>query len=62
MKLWDTAAGCVILSEAGGKITDLQGKTLNYDISELRHEHGILASNGKIHEEFLEVYAKYQQG
>ncbi len=60
IKLWDTAAGSIILSEAGGKITDLQNTPLNYDIAELRHKHGILVSNGKVHEEFLEMYAKYQ--
>ncbi|MGN0361700.1 MAG: inositol monophosphatase family protein [Bilifractor sp.] len=30
LQLWDYAAGAVILTEAGGKITDLQGKPLDF--------------------------------
>jgi len=48
---WDTAAGMVILSEAGGKISDYSGNPFNPFLKE------IVASNGLIHEEMLSVIA-----
>jgi len=49
LKPWDTAAGSLIVREAGGVVTRLDGGA--YD---LQHP-GILASNGKIHTRMLEV-------
>jgi myo-inositol-1(or 4)-monophosphatase len=49
---WDTAAGWVILEEAGGKVTDFGGG--NFSI----YGKQILASNGLIHEEMLGVLGK----
>lgn len=45
LKPWDTAAGFLIVKEAGGKVTDLKGNDYNPFMSE------ILATNGKIHEQ-----------
>ncbi|MFH1701167.1 MAG: inositol monophosphatase family protein [Candidatus Zixiibacteriota bacterium] len=42
---WDTAAGIVIVSEAGGRISDLNGG--KYSI----YDNSILATNGKIHKQ-----------
>lgn len=51
MKLqpWDTAAGLVIVQEAGGRVTDFKGTP--YSI----YEPSIVASNGLIHDEMLNV-------
>lgn len=46
---WDSAAGYLIVEEAGGKVTDHSGNA--YSI----YQHGLLATNGKIHEEMLDV-------
>ena len=46
---WDTAAGLLILREAGGVATRLDGSA--YDI----HQPDILASNGRIHEQMMAV-------
>ena len=46
---WDTAAGVVILEEAGGQVTDLQGNP--YSI----YGTGIVASNGQFHNEMVDV-------
>jgi myo-inositol-1(or 4)-monophosphatase len=46
---WDTAAGLVILEEAGGRITDFRGNPFSVYIKE------IAASNGRIHEEIIRV-------
>ncbi len=48
---WDTAVGWLLVKEAGGRVTDLFGK--NYDLASPH----ILASNGKIHEQMLEIFA-----
>ena len=52
---WDVAAGYLILKEAGGKLTDFTGN--KYSI----YNKQILATNGKIHDEMLEVLAKAYQ-
>ena len=44
---WDTAAGMVILKEAGGKITNFEGKPFSI------YERQLAASNGKIQRELL---------
>ena len=51
MKLapWDLAAGSLILREAGGKVTDFQGRPIHLD------GRNVLASNGKIHREMMET-------
>lgn len=49
LKPWDTAAGLLILREAGGEATRLDGA--KYDI----HQPDILASNGRIHGQMMEV-------
>jgi myo-inositol-1(or 4)-monophosphatase len=51
LKSWDTAAGIVIVEEAGGKITDLTGQPYRLGGP------SILASNQRIHLEVLQVAA-----
>lgn len=52
LRPWDTAAGLLILTEAGGVATRLDGSA--YDI----HQPDILASNGRIHGQMLAVARK----
>jgi 3'(2'), 5'-bisphosphate nucleotidase len=53
-KIWDQAAGSLILEEAGGKISDLRGKALDFSQGRtLRRNRGVLASNGVLHEAAL---------
>eukprot|EP01025_Chloroclados_australasicus_P011406 TRINITY_DN14935_c0_g1_i1.p1 TRINITY_DN14935_c0_g1~~TRINITY_DN14935_c0_g1_i1.p1 ORF type:complete len:360 (-),score=46.80 TRINITY_DN14935_c0_g1_i1:155-1213(-) len=55
-KIWDHAAGVVILQEAGGRITDLSGNSLNFSEGRfLDIEQGIVASASSIHSELLKV-------
>lgn len=56
-KEWDTCAPELILREAGGTITDLDGKPLGYNREEVRQNRGVVASNGPCHAELLEVTA-----
>ena len=46
---WDVAASSLIITEAGGRVTDFQGQPFNIYSEE------ILASNGLIHEEMLQT-------
>lgn len=46
---WDTAAGCLLVQEAGGAVTDLHGEAFT-----LTAPH-IVASNGRIHGQILSV-------
>lgn len=46
---WDTAAGGLILEEAGGRVTDFKGGPFSVYMKE------ILASNGLVHEEMLDI-------
>ncbi|MHB8770688.1 MAG: inositol monophosphatase family protein [Syntrophales bacterium] len=48
---WDTAAGLLLVAEAGGMVTDLAGGPY-----QLRSPH-ILASNGLIHREMIDLLA-----
>lgn len=48
LKPWDVSAGVLILSEAGGKITNIKGDEYN-----LFEDKYIVATNGKIHQELL---------
>lgn len=53
LKPWDTAAGMLLVKEAGGKITDYFGKSYNPFLNT------IVASNGKIHSQMIEITSKY---
>ncbi|RMH05516.1 MAG: inositol monophosphatase [Nitrospirae bacterium] len=46
---WDTAAGVVIVREAGGMVTNYQGAPFSI------YEKKLVASNGRIHQECLKV-------
>ncbi len=50
IKPWDFAAGSLILTEAGGVITDFNGETLPFD-----RPTTIVASNGAIHGKLLDI-------
>lgn len=50
-KAWDHAAGSLLVSEAGGKVTDFQGAPLDFSRgTELPDRNGIVATNGSLHE------------
>jgi 3'(2'), 5'-bisphosphate nucleotidase len=54
---WDTCAPEALLVEAGGRITDLHGAPLRYDVPSLKNEDGLLASNGAAHDVVVERIA-----
>lgn len=55
-KIWDQAAGSLVLEEAGGRITDLDGQPLDFTSGRsLRNNRGILASNRSLHTAALQA-------
>jgi len=50
MSQWDTCASWCVISEAGGKMTDVSGKELVYNTEIVKHENGLLVTNGFVHE------------
>ena len=53
-KFWDTCAPQIILEESGGKMTDIFGSPLRYDIKDLQNHNGILASNDVTHDKAVQ--------
>jgi 3'(2'), 5'-bisphosphate nucleotidase len=49
MKQWDTAAAFSIITEAGGRITDMNGREFIYNTEDVYHKNGILVTNGLMH-------------
>ena len=53
--IWDYAAGIIVVEEAGGVVTDVDGRALDFSQGKrLTHNRGILATNGKLHPRLLE--------
>lgn len=49
-KVWDQAAGSIVIEEAGGRVTDLDGKPLDFSKGRtLAANRGVIATNGLLH-------------
>lgn len=51
-KAWDTCAPQAILAAAGGRLSDLFGRPIEYS-TELAHRRGLVGSNGHVHAEVV---------
>jgi myo-inositol-1(or 4)-monophosphatase len=51
LNAWDTAAGALIAAEAGGRVTSFSGEAFS------PYRPDLIASNGLIHEEMMQVIA-----
>ena len=49
LEAWDSSAGYLIVEEAGGRVTSLKGGKFS------PYQHGIVATNGKIHDELVKI-------
>ena len=55
-KIWDHAAGALIVEEAGGTVTDITGRPLEFHHGrELSANRGVIATNGRLHSRVIEV-------
>lgn len=55
LEAWDSAAGYLIVEEAGGKVTDFTGSKFSV------YQHRLLATNGLIHDDMLAVIRNEKQ-
>ena len=54
--IWDEAAGSLLIDEAGGRVTDLAGRTLDFSAGRrLSRNVGLVATNGVLHDAVLEA-------
>ena len=60
MKEWDSAASYCIISEAGGKMTDMLGNDITYNNKDVYHQNGILVTNGLIHSKIIDEFKKLE--
>jgi len=59
--IWDVAAGSLLVQEAGGRVTDLEGRDLDFTAgNRLTNNRGQLISNGYLHEAGLRAVFKEQ--
>jgi myo-inositol-1(or 4)-monophosphatase len=57
LKPWDVAAGALLVSEAGGRVSQMRGNPHSVTASD-----DVLADNGVLHEEILGLFAGIFQG
>lgn len=54
--IWDHAAGSIVVEEAGGKVTDMNGKPLDFaTASKMNDNRGVVVSNGLIHDSVIQA-------
>ena len=56
LKPWDVAAGALVVEEAGGRITGMDGSPFDPGAAHL------IASNGRVHEQMLDVIREFRDG
>jgi 3'(2'), 5'-bisphosphate nucleotidase len=55
-KIWDHAAGSLVVEESGGSVTDMHGRPLDFKTGALMEKNqGVVVSNRTIHEQVLET-------
>ena len=58
-RIWDHAAGSIIVMEAGGQVTDSRGAPLDFSAGRrLVNNVGIVATNGTLHRKVLDAIAR----
>ena len=55
-KIWDHAGGVLVTEEAGGTVSDISGKPLDFTRgSELSENRGVIVTNGNVHQQVLDA-------
>lgn len=53
-KIWDHAAGSIVITEAGGRVTDVNGTELDFSLGRtLKDNKGVIVTNGLLHDRVL---------
>jgi len=62
-KIWDHAAGVLIVQEAGGTVSDIEGNDLDFTQGYgLTRNRGVLVSGGNFHQKLVEVVREAGEG
>lgn len=62
-KIWDHAAGCLVVQEAGGEVSDVRGQLLDFSRGRtLSANSGVIATNGKLHGPVLKAVQEILSG
>lgn len=62
-KIWDHAGGVLVVLEAGGRVTDIQGKDLDFTQGyKLQNNLGVIVTNGMVHDAVLETIKDLEIG
>ncbi len=60
---WDHAAGWAVVTEAGGRVSDMRGRALDFTAGrELRHNEGVVVSSAALHAPVLEAVQRVMGG
>ncbi|ODQ67045.1 3(2),5-bisphosphate nucleotidase HAL2 [Nadsonia fulvescens var. elongata DSM 6958] len=55
-KIWDHASGNLLVSEAGGKVTDMFGNDLNFGVGRtLKNNKGVIAASNLLHQKVIDA-------
>ena len=61
-KIWDHAAGAIIVEQAGGRVSDFNGQPLDFTCGELLEKNmGVVATNSIIHDRVLAAICNLKQ-
>ncbi len=59
-KIWDHAAGMIVVEEAGGTVSDIRGHPLDFGHGRtLDNNAGVIATNGPLHDAVLKAVANF---
>lgn len=62
-KIWDHAGGVLVVLEAGGRVTDITGKDLDFTQGyQLQNNLGVIVTNGLVHDAVLETIEALEIG
>ena len=60
-KIWDHAAGVLVVEESGGRVSDVHGKPLDFSLgTTLRQNHGVVVTNGLLHDEVIRALGELE--
>jgi 3'(2'), 5'-bisphosphate nucleotidase len=55
-KIWDHAAGKFVVEQAGGRVTDVDGRPLDFSVgAQLTGNRGVVATSGRFHDQVLQA-------
>lgn len=61
-KIWDHAGGVLLVEEAGGRVTDVRGRDLDFTHGDaLKANQGVIVTNGPLHDAVLAAYTETEK-